>query len=500
MRIFVCECKQESNSFNPIPTSLAAFERGGILRGEQLLHGANYEHGALSGILDAIREYGDEAILGVAMRAGSGGPVEQSVVDGFLKETLALIAQNAPLNGVFLSLHGAMLTEQSEDACGDILEAVRACVGENVTLAVSLDLHANVTKRMVKNADYIAGYQTYPHLDQQQTGYRAASAALANMHGQSRVLAYASVPVMASASDYTTNEGALGELMRYAHSLVDSGELRDFTIFQVQPWLDVRDIASSVVTIADDEQTALRYANELALRELSIRTSLARKHDEIDNIIDIALRDGSGKPVVLVDSADSPNAGATCDSAEVLRRLLPHRDELRAAFPINDAPAVEKAFVAGVGAELTLTLGATLAPMLSTPLTLSVRVQSLHEGSFILEGPAARGSVCVMGRTAVLRTGGIQILVTQHASRPGDPQFYRGFGIEPTLCDLVVIKACTSFRAPYEPIASVICNAATMGSACADLQALPFRRLPMPMYPFAEVTEQDIASAKVRCR
>lgn len=497
MKIFVCECKQESNSFNPIPTPLSAFDRGGTLRGERLLQASDGEHAALGGILDAIREFGDEAIPGVAMRAGSGGPVEQKVVDGFLKETLTALKTCMPVDGVFLSLHGAMLTEQSEDACGDILEAVRSCVGERASIAAAFDLHANITEKVFRNADFIAGFRTYPHMDQRNTGYRAACAALESMHGQPRVMAYATVPMMASASDYTTKEGALSELMQYAHDLVDSGKLRDFSVFQVQPWLDVHEIASAVVTVADDPETAIRYANELANREFTLRETLVRRHEDIDEIIGAACREHSGKPVVLVDSADSPNAGATCDSAEVLRHLLPYRETLRAAFPINDTPTVEKAFSAGVGAELTVELGATRAPMLSRPVTLSVRVKSLHEGTFMLEGPAGRGSVCVIGRTAVLLAGKLQILVTEHASRIGDPQFYRGFGIEPTLCDLVVIKACTSFRAAYEPIASVICNADTMGSACSDLKALPYRRLPVPMYPFTALTEKDIKPARV---
>ncbi len=500
MRILLGEFKQESNSFNPILTSLEAFERADIVRGDRLLCGAAGERAALGGMLDAIQECGDEAVPCVSMRAGSGGPVEQRVVDAFLDETLRLIGEQAPLDGVFLSLHGATLTERSQDACGDILEAVRDCVGCRTVIAVSLDLHANVTEKIVRCADYIAGFQTYPHLDLRQTGYRVAKTALAQMHGQRRVLAYAALPVMASASDYATNEGALKDLMSYAHGLVTDGRLYDFSVFLVQPWLDVAEIRSAVVTVAADDATALKYANELAARAFSLRGALKRQHDAVDDVIQKGLQNRTGKPVVLVDSADSPNAGATCDSAEVLRRLLPHQDRLSAAFPINDRPAVEQAFAKGVGAELTVSLGATLAPALSSPVTVTAHVQSLHEGSFVLEGPAARGSVCVMDKTAVLRAGKLRILITEHASRIGDPQFYRGFGIEPSLCDLVVIKACTSFRAPYTPIASAIYNADTMGAACAELTRLPYLNLPMPMYPFADVTEADIMPAKIARR
>jgi microcystin degradation protein MlrC len=159
---------------------------------------------------------------------------------------------------------------------------------------------------------------------------------------------------------------------------------------------------------------------------------------------------------------------------------------------------VEKAFQLGVGACADFTLGASIAPELSRPVKVpNATVRSLHDGTFRLGGPAERGQLRHMGRSAVLQAGEISILVTQRGQNNGDLQFYRGFGIEPTLCRLVDVKACTSFRAAYEPISALICNTITPGAAGVELLELPFKNIPSPFYPFSEITEDMIPAPVV---
>ena len=153
-----------------------------------------------------------------------------------------------------------------------------------------------------------------------------------------------------------------------------------------------------------------------------------------------------------------------------------------------------------MGGRADFTLGAFRAPALSHPVTVKdALVRSLHSGEFFLGGPAERGQKRNLGPTAVLQAGQLMIVVSTHATNCGDLQFYRSFGIEPTLCRLVSVKACASFRAGYEPISARICGTATPGAAGGVLTDLPFTRLPSPLYPFAEITEEDI-SAPVRYR
>ncbi|MBR2406390.1 MAG: M81 family metallopeptidase [Clostridia bacterium] len=489
-RFFLCGIMQESNSFNPTPATDADFaytrrEGEAVLRGEV--------GGAAQGMVDTLLSRGYDVTAGVVMKAKSGGPVAHEVVDEFLKRNLALLRGNT-WDGVVVSLHGAMLTDVSEDACGDILTAIREAVGETAVVTASCDLHANVTERMLCAADHICGYQTYPHLDFYEVGCRAATLAARAVEGESLVTVRAAVPMMAPAHAYTTNTPALKAVMDRGHALVSGGDIADFSVFQVQPWLNVAKLASTVLVTAATEEQAAAVASELVNAAFALREVLQGEPlMTIEEVIQTARANTTGKPVVLVDSADSPNAGATGDTATVIEALLPYRDELYAAASVDDVPAVEKAFALGVGGKGDFTLGATVAPKLSTPVTVpDCTVVSLHSGEFRMQGPASRGEWRDMGKTAVLAAGKLRIVVNSHSCYQGDVQFYRGFGVEPMLQDLIAVKACTSLRAGYEPISAAICNAATPGAAGVVLKALPFDRLPKPFYPFEEITESDI--------
>ena len=286
--------------------------------------------------------------------------------------------------------------------------------------------------------------------------------------------------------------------MNKGPSLRESGAIADFSIFQAQPWMNIPEIASPVIVTARDEATALAAAEELTQGLFAIHKELqGAPLVTAEEVVAAALDNTEDKPVVLVDSADSPNAGACGDCATALEAIQPYRDRLRAAFSLNDAAAVERAFALGIGGTGDFTLGASIAPALSRPVTVrDCTVKSLHSGYFVMEGPAERGQPRNIGRSAVLVADGVQILVTTNAQNNGDKQFYRGFGIEPTLCDLVCVKACTSLRAGYEPISAAIYNPATPGAAGPVLTALPYDRIPTPLYPFAPITEADVTPAR----
>ena len=494
-RIFVCGMLQESNSFNPVLASFEDFQSSGIYEGDQLVHANGKAGPTMDGMIQGVLDSGFIPVGGVRMRSKSGGPVDHTVVDFFLEKTLGGLKEAGEVAGVLVSLHGATQSDTSDDVCGDILTAIRELVGQEVVIAASCDLHANVTERMARAADFVCGYQTYPHLDYFEAGYRPAMLMARKIKGEPIKMVRAAVPMMAPAHGYSTTRGELRELMERAKEMVNSGRILDFSIFQVQPWLDVEKTASVVLVAAGDEQTAKAAAGELIHAEFALRKSLqGEKLWTVPEVIDAALKNPEEKPVILVDSADSPNAGACGDSAAVLEELLPYRDQMRMAFSVNDAAAVEKAFALGIGAKSDFELGASLAPRLSRPvLVRDAVVRSLHDGVFYLGGPAERGQRRSLGRSAVLQAGEILILITVRGQNNGDLQFYRSFGIEPTLCRLVCVKACSSFRAGYEPVSALICNTATPGAAGPVLTALPFEKLPKPFYPLQEITEEMIS-------
>ncbi len=496
-RVFFCRLSQESNSFNPVLTDYSEFS---ICTEPKEVLTENGKAGiTINGIFKTLNDAGYELIPGKFMYAGSGAPIKSCVIEDFIKETLQKIKATKNLDAVVISMHGATVSDVSDDVCGDIIESVRREVGQNVVISVSFDLHANVTEKTLKNADYVSGYQTYPHLDLYETGVRAAQRVIDHFEKGRAFVARAAIPVIAPAHAYTTSTRELKKVMDKAKGYVECGKIVDYSIFQAQPWLDVDKLFSTVIITGYDKQTVLDVANELIFDEFSLRKDLQGSPlYSVEQVVQKALDNKSGKPVVLCDSADSPNAGANGDSATVLNYLLPHKDQLKCAMAVVDKNAVDKAYELGVGGVGDFVLGASVAPELSKPVFVkNALVKVLSDGDFYLYGPQERGQLYSNGKSALISVGNIYIHISYGARVIGDRGFYRSVGVEPELMDLVCVKACTSFKAGYEPISSEICNAVTTGAAGTDLKGLPFKKRQKPLYPFEEISVNDINSAKI---
>ena len=493
MKIVVAEFHQESNSFNPIPCTIDYFKSGRIYEGEDIRAHLFDKPCAVAGILDAIDEANVQAIPAYSMFTMSGGPVDHSVVEHFIKKVVECIEKNLPVDAVCLSLHGATQTTKYEDCSGYMIEAIRSVIGEQAVIAVSTDLHANITPKMVENSSIICGYQTYPHLDHYETGYRTAKLALSCLLDEKKPkMIRVGIPMIVPASTYSTMTGPFSDLMNYARSLVEKGEILDVTIYQMQPWLDVEEAASAVIVIDHDEEKAQKFALDLAQRLFDMREEFTPNLHSIDDVISIATQNNDHKPVILVDSADSTNAGATGDGVEVVRRLLELKSNVKTAIAIVDGRAADLAHQMGVGKKTMFSIGGTRFPEVNRPLLVEGYVKSLHDGIFTQEGPAGRGVVNNIGHSAVLQVGNIDILVCQHIYGNGDPQLYRAFGIELLFYQLVVVKACTSFRAAYSLFSKQIYETDTPGAASVNLKSLPFKRLPKDFYPFSTLENDKI--------
>ena len=487
MKVVIGEFMQESNAFSPVHATIRDFALSGIFRGEEILRNNENKPTAVGGMISALREAGAEMVFSISMRAQSGGIVEHEVLEDFLRELLQTIREQLLVDGVFLSFHGATQTTETGDGVGYAVSRVRSLVGEQTVIAASYDLHANLTEQIIRGSDIACSYQTYPHVDHFETGRRAASLGIRCILEREKgpKMASCTVPMIVPASVYTTETGIFGELVREARGLRDRGEILDFSICPMQPWLDVENGGSTATVISEDLSAAKRYAQYFANRLYGLRKELKPALHSIDEIAEAAAQAPFGSPVVLTDSADSSNAGATGDGAFVLEKLLPLKDRLKAALVINDAPAVRLAMETGVGKEAEFTLGGSIDSRFKR-LRVRALVHSLHEGDFTREGPASRGVKVDCGPTAVLRIGKIDVVVTSYMTANGDPQLFRGFGIEPTFYQLVAVKACTSFRAAYSRFASEIVEADTPGAASVDLKSLPFRFLPKGFYPFED--------------
>ncbi len=495
MKIAICEFHQETNSFVPFASTRKDYEVFGIQKGQQMIDEVD-DGCALKGLLDVLNESKVDMIPTYRMWANASGPVEDAVVTEFLEYTLSVLEKNLPLDGVCISFHGATQSGMSDDVCGDIAQRIRQVAGQDAVLAATFDLHANITKKISDHVDIICGYHTYPHVDFYQVGRRAASLCLQKIKGEKKLYQkHVTIPMIAPASGYTTRSGVFHDLMSWAESLVDSEKLVDFSIFQMQPWLDVSDGQSSIITYSEDE--SCEWGMEIAKKLVELRGEFSPKVHAVEDIIREAEQYDDGKPVVLVDSADSPNAGACGDSAYVLREICRMDSNVKAAIALCCKPAVDLAFERGVGQVGIFTIGASLSPETSEPVTVSGIVVSLHDGTYVQEGPAKRGLEHNLGRTAVIRVRNTTVILTSDfLLGPGDMQLFRHFGVEPTFYQLIDVKACTSFRAGYEQITDRIYDADTPGAAASVLTRFQYKKLPKSFYPFKEISYNDIKSVK----
>ena len=274
MRVLICEFRQESNSFNPVLSGLDHWKSGWLLEPEEVRAALHDVECAVGGMIEVLEgsPLRPDIVFGPAFCSQSGGTAEQSVMDEFLRRLMPVIDASLPLDAVFFSFHGALQTTDFDDAEGEIVRLVRTLVPPDCVLAASLDMHGYIPEAFAANLDIICGYHTYPHVDFVETGRRTARLGLAAVTGPVRpVMAWSPVPMIVSASAYNTLSGPFRELSVYAKGLVDSGALLDFSIFQMQPWLDVSDPNSAAIAIARDAETAERCARDLADRLYRLR-------------------------------------------------------------------------------------------------------------------------------------------------------------------------------------------------------------------------------------
>lgn len=495
-RILVCEYHQESNTFNPMTSPLSKFSPGLGCEGEKVFNARMSTRSAIHGAVDAITAGGGEAVPTVFFTASSGGRMDDAVLQLACDRMRHYVENAGDFDGVYVDLHGATCTESFDDASGEFLRVVRDLIGDK-PMTASCDLHANITTLMMEKADAISGYQSYPHVDHYETGHRAASLLMKLLAGEKFSTATVSVPMLIPPSGYTTLVEPFKSIIARGKQMVAEGKLLDFSTFAVQPWLDIPEIASTAMAVAEDPAVAKACAEELAQMLFDARDQSQPELHSVDEIIDIAEANKEDKPVILCDSADSPNGGAVGDSPVVAMRLLERGSNLRAAMFIKDPKAVEQAFAVGVGNEGDFTVGAAFTPGMPGPMKATGKVRSLHDGYFTLEGPANRGALGYIGHAAVISFGNVDVLVCENPSKSGDPQLFRHFGIEPTLYDLIEVKANTSFRVPYGKISDLIYVADTPGAGASNMLQFQWKNLPKGMYPLDLPEDYKLPAAKV---
>lgn len=489
MRIAVASIVQETNTFSPLRSTLEDFTVQGLWTGEQAVELSRGSNTEFAGAVSELEAAGATVVPLLRAWAMSGGVLRDEAFFRLLDLLLEELRSADPVDGVVLSLHGALVAESEPAADGALAEAVRQAIGPDIPLVVTHDLHANLTGRVVAAADAVLGYLTYPHVDQADTGRRGAALLLAALERDARpVTALAKRPMLVPAEAQALADPPMAELRRLADAELGNG-IVDVSLFPVQPWLDVPELGFGVtVTTWGDRAAAQAAADRIADAAWAGRAGFAvQVHDLAEVVAGLRPRPPGG-PVLLVQSADSPTAGATADNAVVLAALLAGPPGIRSYATLVDAPIAEACHLAGVGERVSGKIGASLDGRWSTPVPVTGRVRAIGDTPVVLAGDSMTGQEISMGRWATLDTApdgrsGLTILVTERPAPTFDPAGYRHAGLEPRDADAVLVRSATMYRAGFRGISSAAYVLDLPGASTPRLDYLDFRRAPRPLYP-----------------
>ena len=498
-RVLIAQFMHETNTFSKLPTTLEDYRKRWLIEGEAMVGRFKGTKNEVGGYINSIARYGWQPVWGAAANATPSGTLTKETWETIRDMIVGAARKAGKLDGICLSLHGAMVTATEDDAEGALLEALRGIVGPEVPIVATLDLHANATVRMAGNANALVSYRTYPHIDGYERAVQAAALCQAAMEGHKKPRCLLLQPAMLEGADHgrTTQPGQMRDLLAKADGFEKEPGINVVSIQAGFTWSDIPYTGPSVAV--SHEPSAEARAKAIA-RELV--DDIWRRRDEMTtgyrSIADgiAAARAGVGKkgPLVIADGTDNPGGGGYNDTTPVLQALLDARIENVAFGTIFDPATVQQAMKAGVGAEIDVALGGHTDESMGKPVKAKAVVKMLSDGSFKNDGPMNAGVETGMGPTAVLRIGGVDVVTISNRIQTIDLQVFLSQGIDPTAKSVLVVKSVQHFRAAYAPIAREIVLVDSGGICSPDISRLKFKKLRRPIWPLDGVNDPHAAA------
>ena len=482
--ILIAEFKHETNSFMPDKSDVEAFRARNYLFGDEISE--YFGHGVKNEIAAFMNYFADDPsyqlIPVIAFNAQPGGIVTRQVFETAREALLEAIGKTEGLDGILLALHGAMVVEGLQDGEGELLAALRSRTGPEMPIIASLDLHCNLTLKMVENADGFFPYDYYPHTDTYEAGLRAAECMKETLEGKIHpVMAYH--PLDFLLSYMPTAEPQMAKYVKEAQALRGQGKIINVNILHGFFASDIEEVCLSVVAVADGDPAAAQgIADRLAEEIWEARGELRRSFYTIDQAIDEAEASAEA-PVVFADIADNPGSGASGDGTRMLRRLLERGVKDVAAAIIYDPETVERAISGGVGNRIPVRLGGKTCPEIAgEPIDCAAYVRAITDGKFVNRdyNPGVRGN---LGRCAVLDIDGIRVVVTSVRAQPWDMEALRCNGITPEDYKILMVKSAVHFRASFGKVAKKIYDIELPALGPQSPEVFTYRNVRRPIYP-----------------
>ncbi|WHZ13130.1 MAG: hypothetical protein OJF60_003571 [Burkholderiaceae bacterium] len=490
MRILIARLNHETNTFSPVPTPLAAFAPS---YGDAAYADNKGMRTGMAAFIDLAEAAGATLVTPVSATANPSGTVHAAAYDEL---TRRIVDAASGCDAILLDLHGAMVAEQTADGEGDLLERVRAAA-PGVPIGVALDLHGNITEKMVRHADVMVGFKTYPHIDMYETGAHAGRLLLEMAQGGQRYrVCWKQLPLMSHTLRSTTLDGAMQGAVAAARGAEQAG-VPALSVFAGFSLADIEAPCMSVVATCSAEpepgERASKAVDELSQWIWERRADFVYHSEPLEESLRRArsLAEGATRPVLLLDHGDNCMSGGTCDTMDVLQAALAQGLSGIAVGPLCDPQAVARLVDAGVGSQVEVALGNKVPldriGLHKQPVTLHGTVRGVSDGSYTVTGPIYTGQRCQMGRTVLFDIGAAQIVVTERTHEPWDLGVFHCVALDPARFRFLLLKSRMYCRPVFVPLSHALVECDSPGVTTSDYSRFPFERVHRPVFPLDRI-------------
>jgi microcystin degradation protein MlrC len=489
MRIGIIAIQHESNTFLAKSTALDDFRTDALLTGEDIREAyANSRH-EVGGFFKGLADAEMTAVPILLALATPSGIIAHETFEQIMQMMCEGLDRAGPLDGLLVAPHGAAVSEKHSDADGYWLKMLRERVG-SIPIVCTLDPHANVSECMIAACNATISYRTNPHVDQFQTGYRAAEILSKTITGDiNPVQALTRPPIAISMDRQETSASPCVAMYQFADELLQQPSVISNSINLGFPYADITEMGSSFVVVCDGDQSlAKEHANRLANWLVNHRQDFACQSIDTEQAIQQAKQ--SAKPVCLLDMGDNVGGGGPADGTLLLHALEHHRCEKSLAC-LYDPESVKQAAQTGVGSRLSLRVGGKTDQLHGDPFMANVTVLSLHDGRFTESNIRHGGRTGYdMGPTAVVRTNlGTVLILTSLRVPPFSLGQVTSCGIDPAKFSYIVAKGVNAPIAAYRGVCSRFIRVDTPGVTSANMLRLQFKSRRVPLFPFEDISE-----------
>ncbi|MDX2155990.1 MAG: M81 family metallopeptidase [Hyphomicrobiaceae bacterium] len=421
------------------------------------------------------------------------GPIDGRLMDEYLARIRKGLVAAGRLDAVYVSNHGAMIATDRDDPDGEVVALARETAGADARIVMTLDLHGNISERMVEQSDLIVGYRTNPHVDYMERGEEAALALRLMLAGLADPkAAFIRLPLTPASVNLLTASGPYGEMIdlgtRRRAEL--AGDILNVSIFGGFVFSDsTKNGVAIVVTARNDVARARMLAKEIAEYGWSNRPRFRKKLMPLADAVALAQK-RDRPPVIYSDSGDNPGGGGTGRTTELLSALVWSGAENVLIGSFFDQPLAAEAHKVGVGGRFRAEFNRHAGLPCDAPFEAEAEVIGLHHGTFVGRLGYAQGRTLKLGPSAALKIGGVTAIIISDRMQTADPMFFEVFGLDIGKAHTVAVKSRGHFRSGFSPWfpPERVYEVDTQGLTSPVLERIQFNHLPRPAYPLDEAT------------